>query len=406
VQPPLSNKTFLQLKKIDRTLSRMGSAPTRPSRAVADLLRSRRRALGLTLEQVSKRLVEVGHPVPVSSLSLIETGRSDPGVFRLHRLLQLYEVPAHLVANLIEMEELSGAVPQSRDPEVLRRDGLDHWKKGEIGRALAHLMALREIAPTDEAQRWKKQQALLDFSMAAAGLGRLQLAREIMNEILCEPPDSRLVTRVLIQAATLWSRSGAPDAAMAFLKEAEARAERSDVATMAWLHHAYARALVDRGRLSDAGKRLQKAITGYRRARDSYGEARARLLKVRIAEARRDTGTALRLAEEARQFAVRHDHRALAGMALVRRGHLFVQTGKHAPAIRALQTALADFTRLGDPHGRFLAHYWLSVAYSRAGDVDRALFETRSARHYSAFVDSRSCPEARDMRTANFGEAQ
>jgi transcriptional regulator with XRE-family HTH domain len=65
----------------------MGSAPTRPSRAVGHLLRTRRRALGLTLEQVSKKLVEDGHRVPVSSLSLIETGRSDPGVFRLHRLL-------------------------------------------------------------------------------------------------------------------------------------------------------------------------------------------------------------------------------------------------------------------------------------------------------------------------------
>lgn len=384
----------------------MGSAPTRPSRAVADLLRSRRRALGLTLQQVSKRLVEGGHPVPVSSLSLIETGRSDPGVFRLHRLLQLYEVPAHLVANLIEMEELSGEVPATRDPDVLRRDGLDHWKKGEIGRAIAHLMALREIAPTDEAQRWKKQQALLDFSMAAAGLGRLQLAREIMNEILCEPPDARLVTRVLIQAATLWSRSGAPDASMAFLKEAEAKADRSDVATMAWLHHAYARALVDRGRLRDAEKRLQKAIVGYRRVRDTYGEARARLLRVRIAEARNDAALGLRLVDEARRFAVRHGHRALAGMALVRRGHLLVHSDKCRPALGALQTALDEFTRLGDPHGRFLAHYWLSVAYSRLGDVDRALFETKSARHFSGFVDSRSCPEARDMRMSGFGETK
>jgi transcriptional regulator with XRE-family HTH domain len=119
----------------------MGSKPTPPSRAVGDLLRSRRRALGLTLGDVSRKLVEGGHPVPVSSLSLIEMGRSDPGVFRLHQLLRLYEVPAYLVANLIEMEELSGAVPTSRDPDQLRRDGLKHWKTGDIGRALAHLMA-------------------------------------------------------------------------------------------------------------------------------------------------------------------------------------------------------------------------------------------------------------------------
>jgi len=384
----------------------MGSAPTRPSRAVGHLLRSRRRALGLTLEQVSKRLVEGGHHVPVSSLSLIETGRTDPGVFRLHRLLQLYEVPVHLVANLIEMEELSGAVPATRDPEVLRRDGLNHWKKGDIGRALAHLMALRELAPTDEALRWKKQEALLDFSMAAAGLGRLQLAREILSELLCEPPDPSLVTRVLLQAATVWSRSGAPDAAMGFLREAEVRADRSDAATMAWLHHAHARALVDRGRLKDAESRLDKAVAGYRSVKDTYGEARARLLRVRLAEARNDTASAVRLAQEAREFAARHGHRALAGMALVRRGYLYVHAGKNALAVKTLRTALAEFARLGDPHGRFLAHYWLSVAYDRSGDADRALFEAQSAKHFSGFVDKRSGPEARDVRGAYVGEGQ
>jgi len=384
----------------------MGSAPTRPSRAVGNLLRSRRRALGLTLEQVSKRLVEGGHHVPVSSLSLIETGRTDPGVFRLHRLLQLYEVPVHLVANLIEMEELSGAVPATRDPEVLRRDGLDHWKKGDIGRALAHLMALRELAPTDIALRWKKQEALLDFSMAAAGLGRLQLAREILSELLCEPPDPSLVTRVLLQAATVWSRSGAPDAAMGFLREADARADRSDAATMAWLNHAHARALVDRGRLRDAESRLEKAITGYRSVKDTYGEARARLLRVRLAESRNDTTDGLRLAQEAREYAARHGHRALAGMALVRRGYLYVHAGKNALAVKTLRTALAEFARMGDPHGRFLAHYWLSVAYDRSGDADRALFEAQSAKHFSGFVDKRSCPEARDVRGAYVGEGQ
>ena len=175
--------------------------------------------------------------------------------------------------------------------------------------------------------------------MAAAGLGRLQLAREIMNEILCEPPDSRLVTRVLIQAATLWSRSGAPDASMAFLKEAEARADRKDVATMAWLHHAYARALVDRGRLKDAEKRLQKALGEATAACATPTAKRGRGFS-RFASRRRATtsGLGLRLAEEAREFAVRHGHRALAGMALVRRGYFLVNSEKSAQAIRVLQS--------------------------------------------------------------------
>jgi tetratricopeptide (TPR) repeat protein len=283
-------------------------------------------------------------------------GRSDPGIFRLHQLLRLYEVPACLVANLIEMEELSGAVPTSRDPDKLRREGFDHWKKGDIGRGLAHLMALRELAPTDEASRSKRQEAILDFSIAAAGLGRLLLAREILSDLLCEPLDPKLVTRVLLQSAMVWTMSGARHAAMGFLREAEAQADRSDVATTAWLHHAQATALVHRGRLRDAEGRLRKAIVGYRRAKDTYGEGRVLLLRVHIAEARRDTVAGLRLARAARAFASRHGHRGLAGMALVRTGRIYVRAGKNESAVSALRTALAEFTRTGDPHGRSCWH--------------------------------------------------
>jgi tetratricopeptide (TPR) repeat protein len=185
---------------------------------------------------------------------------------------------------------------------------------------------------------------------------------------------------------------------MGFLREAEVQADRSDTATIAWLHHAQAASHVVRGRLRDAETRVKQAIAGYRRAKDTYGEARARLLRVEIAEARRDVADGLRLARDARAFATRHGHRALAGMALVRSGRLYVHAGKNAPAVRVLRTALAELARIGDPHGRFLAHYWLSVAYAELEDHDRARFEAQAATHFAGFVDKRSCPEARDMR--------
>jgi tetratricopeptide (TPR) repeat protein len=167
---------------------------------------------------------------------------------------------------------------------------------------------------------------------------------------------------------------------------------------MAWLHHAQAKALVERGRLRDAQARAQKAIVAYRRVKDTYGEARGRLLLVHIAEERRDTPSGLRLARAARAFATRHGHQGLAGMALVRSGRIYVHAGKNQQAVSALRTALGEFTRTGDPHGRFLAHYWLSIAYDELGDRERARFEAQSAAHFSGFVDKRSCPEARDMR--------
>jgi hypothetical protein len=153
----------------------------------------------------------------------------------------------------------------------VRRDGLDHWKNGDIGRALAHLMALRELAPTDEALRAKRQEAILDFSIAAASLGRLLLAREILSDLLCEPPDARLVTRVLLKRR----RSGAQRRERrrdGVLREAEVRADRSDVATMAWLHHAQAKAFVVRGGSATPRPGCARRSRGYRRSKDTYGE--------------------------------------------------------------------------------------------------------------------------------------
>jgi hypothetical protein len=42
-------------------------------------------------------------------------------------------------------------------------------------------------------------------------------------------------------------------------------------------------------------------------------------------------------------------------MALVRTGRIYVHAGKNQQAVSALRTALGEFTRTGDPHGRFLA---------------------------------------------------
>ena len=60
------------------------------------------------------------------------------------------------------------------------------------------------------------------------------------------------------------------------------------------------------------------------------------------------------LGRAARAFATRHG-RGLAGMALVRTGRIYVHAGKNQQAVSALRTALGEFTRTGDPHGRFLA---------------------------------------------------
>jgi hypothetical protein len=92
------------------TLCRWGVSRRHHLVPSGELLRSRRRALGLTSARF-RRSSSMAAIVPVV-LSLIEMGRSDPGIFRLHQLLRLYEVPAYLVATSLKWRAV-GAVPTS-----------------------------------------------------------------------------------------------------------------------------------------------------------------------------------------------------------------------------------------------------------------------------------------------------
>ena len=89
----------------------MGSAALKPSLAIGRLLREKRKERQLTLREVSERMAERGGRIPISTLVRIEQGKLDPGVRRLHALLRFYDVPPHLVADLVELEDLAVELP-------------------------------------------------------------------------------------------------------------------------------------------------------------------------------------------------------------------------------------------------------------------------------------------------------
>src|SRR5262245_21964846 len=108
----------------------MPAGSVRPSAALGRLLRERRTTLRLSLSEVSRRLAATGSPVPHSTLVRIEQGRLDPGVRRLHQLLRLYEIPPHLVADVVELEDMASRERVEGSVEQLYKQGIDAWRRG------------------------------------------------------------------------------------------------------------------------------------------------------------------------------------------------------------------------------------------------------------------------------------
>ncbi len=380
----------------------MGTVAVRTSPSVSRLLRRKREDLGLSLRAVEQKLAEQGERFPASTLSRIEQGKLDPGVRRLHQLLRLYKIPPHLVADAIDLEECAGEKPVIGDLETLYREGVEYWKQGNISKGMAYFFAVREYVPVDPESRILRQKATLTFTIAARRLGKVRLAREVLEELFCEPLDESLVVNGLIQAASVWGGLGANELALGALRQAETRLGPHDHQQRAWILHQKAKTLVMAGRAEDARQDLAQALVAYRAVSDTHGEGTALLLRVRALEALDEVTSGLEAAEEASRFAVSHDHPQLAVMARLAVGRLQVRTGSGAAGLEALQEGLGQAVLLGDRHAEFLAHHHLWKAYQNLGDGERARFELQAAGYFVRFIDEAS-PEADEVRRLSEG---
>ncbi len=375
----------------------MGRVAVRTSPAVGRFLREKRTQLRLTVRAVSAELAKRGERIPESTLVRIEQGKLDPGVWRLHQLLKLYDVPPHLVADLIELEELAVAAPLEADLETLYREGVECWKRGDIPRGLAYLFAVRERVPADDESRVLRQRATLAFAIYARNLGKLRLARQVLDDLLCEPPDRAIIVNVLVLASTVWGGLRATDAALALVEHAATLAPPGDPRLGAWVMHQKARLLLTLGRVAEAESALVGACASFRAAGDAYGESKARLSMVRVRESRRAVADAIREAEEAIRFAEVHGLARIALLGSIERGRLLAESGSTEEGLGVLQRALGQAIQIADRNAEFAARYCLWKAHVQLGDKDRARFELDAAIYCVRFVDE-SSKEADEIR--------
>ena len=375
----------------------MGSAALKPSLAIGRLLREKRKERRLTLREVSERMAERGGRIPISTLVRIEQGKLDPGVRRLHALLRFYDVPPHLVADLVELEDLAVEQPATGDLDTLFRNGLEYWKRGDIGQGLAHLMAVREFLPRDDSSKILRQKATISFAVAARNLGKYRLAKQIIDDLLCEPPDPQLLVRALVLAASLWRGLGSIEVALALVDRAELHVAPNDRKTAAWVNHQKAKLLLDVGKPEEAKPALELSLDTYRNLNDTYGYAKALILRGEVLEACGCVEDALSSAREAIRWSTEHDHERLITIGELEVGRLLAASGSIEGGIELIRKGLGRAVLIGDKNAEFLAHYRLWKAYETYGDRERARFELESARHFVRFVDDYS-PEVVEVR--------
>lgn len=375
----------------------MGTHAIRPSERVGRLLRQRRHELGWTLREVTERArAEAGERLPPSTLTRIEQGKLDPGTRRLHLLLRLYDIPPELVADLVEIES-KASEPETDDLETLRREGERFWKAGDVPAALGHAIALRQRAPDTDEGRRLRQQGTLAFATQARNLGKLRLARRLLEDLLCEPPAPDLAIDALVLGASIWRGLGAPDVAVALVREAASRVKPRNVKQRAIVAHQEAKILLDAGRAAEAAKALSRAMAAYAKSGDSasiYNADRARVLRVEILRALGRPRKALAAATEALDAATEHGHALVALFARIEKGRLLVETGRPREGIETLRHALASAVFQSDRNAELHARHALWKAYEKTGDLESAGEEWRRARPLAESADDRSVEAA------------
>jgi len=375
----------------------MGRAAHKPSAAVGQLLRNRRLELNWSLRDVSERSGERGDAIPTSTLVRVEMGSLDPGVRRLHILLDLYDIPPHLVADVIEMEELAVDEPIEGELKVLFENGIDFLKRGHTAQALAHLFKIREFVAEDDESRILQQKAALAFASAAKDLGKFNLARKLVDDLLCLPPDPSILVRVMVLASGLWRGQGSVQTALAFIRQAATHIGNHDLQEKAWVLHQEATLLLETEDFDAASETIERTIKLYRKMKDTDGEARARVVQLEILEARGDLDAAIACARKVIRTAERHGNELPLISAQLELGRMLAHSGFIEMGIAELRKALSRSVLLENKLLEFHAHYHLWKAYETLGDPDRTRFELQSAGYFVKFIDPAS-PEAREVR--------
>jgi tetratricopeptide (TPR) repeat protein len=312
-------------------------------------------------------------------------------------LLRLYGLPAHLVSDLVDLEERAVEEPKEKDLATLYSDGVEYWKNGDISQALAHLFAIRHHVPNDDDSRILRQKALQAFAVFAHDLGKIKLAKQLIEDLLCEPPDASLIPQTLILASNIWRDLGSHQIALALLNQAETHLPTDDHQRRAWLHHQQAKLLLAAGDLQRAERTLDRALRRYRKVKDTAGESRALIVRVQVFEAQGNLAAALACARKVLRKATqgRHDLSVLSGR--LELGRLLIESDAPAAGAAELHKLVSHAATIQDKIAEFYGHYYLWKAYVALGEQDRMRFEFQAASYFVDFMDE-TTPQAREIR--------
>ncbi len=375
----------------------MARVAIRPSPAVADFLRARRKRLGWTLRDVDRRASQAGSPIPFTTLGKIESGAVDPGLRRLHALLQLYGLPIQAAGDLLEMESLATGLPEEKSAKQLREIAHKAWQEGKTDLAVATFFAVRRMTSDDPALTKERHESTLSLAVLAGKLGKHHLSRQMLEEVLTESPDASLLVGILIQLALSWNSLGSPESAHAYLDRAERRLTASSHVERGWVLHLRACIEIATNDFGRAEANLQSAIKAFRAARRPYDEAMCLTTLARLYVEMSDAKSAAFAARRAIAIASKNGYARIRLLASVEQARAQLTAKTYEPALVILRSVLADAVTSSDNVARFYAHFYLWKAYLGVGAAVQAIHERDNAGYYLQFIDEAS-QEAKELR--------
>ena len=379
--------SLLPSTRTPRIFRDMPRLAIRPSRAIAELLRSRRRDLGLTLREVERRAKSDGTPIPFTTLGKIETGSVDPGLTRLQVLLRLYGLPINAAGDLLDMEAIAGSVAATGDFRTLRDRGNDAWQRGDLPTAMACYLAMRRSAGEQEPDRDKRHDSILDFAVLAGKLGKHHIARQMLDELALDKPAPPVLFRLLVQSASTWQALGAPQLALALVNGAETLVEPNDLRGRGWVLQLRASIQIELSAFDDARANLAAAARAFQKARRPYDRALALVATARLGVSCGNGRTAVRDARKAAAYASLHKFARVHQLASIQEGSALLLVGDVERALAVLTRVLAAAVTSSDSVVRFYCHFYLSKVYAVSGDPSRSRLELEQAQYFVRFVD-------------------
>ncbi|HET9299597.1 MAG TPA: hypothetical protein VFO11_06600, partial [Candidatus Polarisedimenticolaceae bacterium] len=320
-----------------------------------------------------------------------------PDVRRWIALVHIYNV--ELLADSMELGAMAGVRTPAGSLEELTERGTQAWMSGNLGNALAHALAIREHPAQDARAQELKQAALICFATYARNLGKYRLARQMVEELLCQPLSRRELTETLVLAASIWLGLGSPEAALAMVERAAKRVDAKDLQRVAYVEHQWAKLLTHAQAPGEAHLHLERALALYRQVNDAYNEVRALILRTQLLESLGTPEAALASARDAVKRARKLDYGFLLSGAQLDVGRVLLACGRNEEALEALQESLASAKVLGERRIQLYAHARLWKAYLALGETEAAAVALGHAAELVDRADEVS-PELDEVRRA------